>query len=488
MWVYESQGTGDKIMSKTASEMDQHQYKMAEILFDDAYYTYEFDVTTGMIGSEIVGRNGYNYTKAATVCSFNDMVQRVLYGNNSNVEFTIDSGMQELSCAALLKAYEEGKRRVEIKLHSKQPHAYHRLTYLLDRDEQTGHIMAYVLCQDITDTEKQWIRENSCAQRELEDTDSILSCAGVGIWHITLFDNEKPSMKASGKMRELLGIGDEELSGEEIYEKWYAGIKPSSLPSVEASVTGMIENGIFENTYVWVHPILGERYVRCGGTSQYIEGKGYILRGYHSDVSETINSDMKQKQLLADALEETKKQKQLLQQALDNYKQADYDRRRDFLTGLRNRQDMYELLQDDLSGKRDEINAMFMMDIDNFKMLNDNYGHVAGDECLKKIGEALIHYGKANDMYFYRYGGEEMLGISFGGKKTPDEVAQELVSLIYDLQLRRDDMETGVVTVSLGYTSDNSHYEKMIDKADNAMYRAKSNGKNRAVCFENMQK
>ena len=85
MWVYESQGTGDKIMSKTASEMDQHQYKMAEILFDDAYYTYEFDVTTGMIGSEIVGRNGYNYTKAATVCSFDDMVQRVLYGNNSNV-------------------------------------------------------------------------------------------------------------------------------------------------------------------------------------------------------------------------------------------------------------------------------------------------------------------------------------------------------------------------------------------------------------------
>ena len=195
---------------------------------------------------------------------------------------------------------------------------------------------------------------------------------------------------------------------------------------------------------------------------------------------------MKQKQQLADALEETRKQKQLLQQALDNYKQADYDRRRDFLTGLRNRQDMYELLQDNLSGKRDEISAMFMMDIDNFKMLNDNYGHVTGDECLKKIGAALIDYGKVNDMFFYRYGGEEMLGISFGGQKTPDEIAEELVSLIRDLNFRRDDLETGVVTVSLGYTSDNQHYEKMIDKADNAMYRAKSNGKNRAVCFEKM--
>ena len=134
-----------------------------------------------------------------------------------------------------------------------------------------------------------------------------------------------------------------------------------------------------------------------------------------------------------------------------------------------------------------ELNKVYQMDcLQGLKMLNDNYGHVAGDECLKKIGEALTGYGKANDMYFYRYGGEEMLGISFGGEKKPDEIAQELVTLIYDLQLRRDDMEAGVVTVSLGYTSDNSHYEKMIDKADMAMYRAKSNGKNRAVCFEKM--
>lgn len=473
-------------MSKTASELESYQAKMAEILCEDAYYTYEFDVTTGLIGNEIVGRNGYNYSKAVTACSFDEMVQRVLYGKNSNVEFTIDSSMHELSCAALLKAYGEGKRRVEIKLHSKQPHAYHRLTYFLDCDEQSGHIMAYVLCQDITDTEKQWIRENSSAQRELEDTESILSCAGVGTWHFYLFENERPRMTASAKMLELLGITDEELSGEELYDRWYAGIKPSSLPSVQESVDEMMRGEVSENTYIWTHPVLGERYARCGGTAQYVQGKGYVLRGYHSDVTEMMNRDMKRKQQIADALEETKKQKQLLQEALDNYKQADYDRRRDFLTGLRNRQDMYELLQDDLSGKRDRINAMFMMDIDNFKMLNDHYGHVRGDECLKKIGEALNAYAKANDMYFFRYGGEEMLGISFGDSKTPDEIAQELVALIYDLQFQRDDVETGVVTVSLGYTSDNSHYEKMIDKADNAMYRAKSNGKNSAVCFENM--
>ena len=476
-------------MSKTTSDSESYQSKLTEVLLADAYYTYELDVTTGMIMKDIIGRDGYNYTKSAkfaSPCRFDDMVQRALYGDRSYVEFTIDSSVQKLSCKALLEAYRAGKRRVEVKLHSRQPHAYHRLTFFLERDSRTDHVMAYVLCQDITDMEKQWIRENSSAQRELEDTDSILSCAGVGIWHITLFDNEKPSMKASFKMRELLGIGSEELSGEEIYEKWYAGIKPSSLPSVQVSVAEMMEKGISENTYVWVHPTLGDRYVRCGGTAQYIEGKGYILRGYHSDVSETINSDMKQKQQLADALEETRKQKQLLQQALDNYKQADYDRRRDFLTGLRNRQDMFELLQDVLSGKREKIRYMFMMDIDNFKMLNDHYGHTYGDECLKRIGDALRDYGRKNNLYFYRYGGEEILGICMDAHKEASVIANELVELIYKLNIKRDDLPTKAVTVSLGYTTDNSRYEKMIDKADEAMYQAKDRGKNRAVCYEDL--
>lgn len=49
-------------------------------------------------------------------------------------------------------------------------------------------------------------------------------------------------------------------------------------------------------------------------------------------------------------------------------------------------------------------------------------------------------------------------------------------------------MEIGAVTISLGYTSDNSRYEKMIDKADMAMYQAKAEGKKRAVCYDNMFK
>ena len=70
--------------------------------------------------------------------------------------------------------------------------------------------------------------------------------------------------------------------------------------------------------------------------------------------------------------------------------------------------------------------------------------------------------------------------------KEASVIANELVELIYKLTIKRDDLPTKAVTVSLGYTTDNSRYEKMIDKADEAMYQAKDRGKNRAVCYEDL--
>ena len=482
-------GGTKEAMGETIKNGKDYRKKLAELLLTDALYTYTFDVTTGVIEDDIVSSVGINYTDVyglTSPCSFDEIIRRSFSRKYLPVEYTLDSSVKELSCAELLMAYEAGKRRIEAKIYLADTRRYNRITYMIDHDEETDHVLCYVIGQDITGMENQWIRENDSAQKELADTDNVLNCAGIGIWHIFMFDNEKPCMKGNKMMYELLGVEPAEMSPEETYDFWYSRIKKSSLPSVEASVAEMIEKGISENTYVWNHPKRGDISVRCGGTAQYVEGKGYILRGYHSDVTDIINSDIKQKQLLADALEETKKQKTLLQEALDNYKQADYDRRRDFLTGLRNRQDLYDLLQDTLSVKRDSIKAMFMMDIDNFKMLNDNYGHTMGDECLVKIGQALRKYGEENDMYFFRYGGEEILGISFDNDKPEDLVADELVKLIYNLGIKRDDVKTGVVTISLGYTTDNSQHEKMIDKADTAMYHAKSKGKNQYMCYENM--
>ncbi len=175
-----------------------------------------------------------------------------------------------------------------------------------------------------------------------------------------------------------------------------------------------------------------------------------------------------------------------LRRALENYKQADSDRRTDFLTGLHSRQDMFEMLRSALAGEQRSIAAMFMMDVDNFKLLNDNFGHTYGDECLQRIGSALTEYGKEHDMVFYRYGGEEILGLCFSAEHPADAIAWDLVRLVREQKILRNDVPSGIVTISLGYTTNNQHSEKMIDMADAALYKAKETGKNKAVCYETM--
>ena len=311
--------------------------------------------------------------------------------------------------------------------------------------------------------------------------------AGIELWSIQTPNDNDPQMHVSEKLLSFLMIEElEDFTERDIYKYWFSHIKGSSVSSVLNFFEEMQTKGKSEITYVWCHPQRGEVFVRWGGYSEKNGNNGYIFRGYHLDVNDTVTSDIKQKQMLRDALEEAKKQRKMFEDALEKYKKADNDRRTDFLTGLRNRQDMFELLQDALNGVVKNITSMFLMDIDNFKMLNDTYGHGTGDECLKKIGAALLKYGKKNNMYFFRYGGEEMLGISFKNKKTPATIADDLVNLVRDLKIKRTDVPTGCVTISVGYTSDNRRYEKMIDKADTAMYSAKKLGKNRAVCFEDL--
>ncbi|MDO4459368.1 MAG: ATP-binding protein [Clostridia bacterium] len=132
-------------------------------------------------------------------------------------------------------------------------------------------------------------------QHELEETDNIVAGANMGIWTITMFDGEKPRMKANPKMRELLSLDDDVTSEEDIYEAWHSRIKPEALESVNASVQAMMSGEKNENTYLWVDPVLGEQYVRCGGVAEKAEGKGWVLRGYHYNVNNEVLEEQQRK-------------------------------------------------------------------------------------------------------------------------------------------------------------------------------------------------
>lgn len=160
-------------------------------------------------------------------------------------------------------------------------------------------------------------RELTAINESLRETDDIISHAGMGMWHIYLFGGEEPRMRANAMMRKLLAIGEEVTDEREIYKAWYSRIKPEALPSVQASVAEMMEGKSSENTYLWIHPTLGDQYVRCGGTGEEIPGKGWVLQGYHYNVTEQVLRDKAQQQAVQDALAVAEQSAQELKKALE---------------------------------------------------------------------------------------------------------------------------------------------------------------------------
>ena len=131
----------------------------------------------------------------------------------------------------------------------------------------------------------------------------IIASANMGTWHIELIEGENPRMYVDDTMKQLLGLDGQVCTPEEIYDKWFSNILPEAVQSVLDSVEKM-QNGFFdENTYLWVHPTKGSRYVRCGGTAQKVTG-GYVLRGYHYDVDDVVREDQAKVVMLKEALDE----------------------------------------------------------------------------------------------------------------------------------------------------------------------------------------
>lgn len=163
----------------------------------------------------------------------------------------------------------------------------------------------------------------------------------------------------------------------------------------------------------------------------------------------------------------------------------------DGLTGLANRRQFDVLLERNLkrSAESGEPLSLIMVDIDYFKRYNDTYGHVTGDECLKKVGVALKSVIHRSDDIVARYGGEEFAVILPNTSQADAlKVAQRAVQAVSDAGLvhKATAVEGGTVTVSAGCGTitargDASEAERLKEQADNALYQAKRNGRNRAV-------
>lgn len=194
----------------------------------------------------------------------------------------------------------------------------------------------------------------------------------------------------------------------------------------------------------------------------YLKDKKYLI-AFIKDMSEHVAY---QQELIS-------LNKQLLKEKMLLKKIAD----RDYLTGLYNRRKILELLEQSIEKSRNEEKNLCtaIIDVDHFKMINDNYGHLTGDKVLVELSK-LFKNILDEDMHCGRYGGEEFL-IVLPDKKLEDAIliCEELRSKVASARFDEDisfTISTGIVQAC------DCCAEQIIKRADDLLFIAKRSGKN----------
>ncbi len=181
----------------------------------------------------------------------------------------------------------------------------------------------------------------------------------------------------------------------------------------------------------------------------------------------------------------------------------------DTLTGLKNRRYLQKFIKTDIAlcdrefsdwhqGKsRKPIGSdllVFIVDIDDFKQVNDRFGHQIGDEVLIEFSKRLEHVFRQSD-YIVRWGGEEFVAVArFVDRKSAMVLAQRLVKAINDTKFEMHDNMALPITCSVGYVCYpliptnvvSCHLEKLLEMSDACLYLAKASGKNTWVGLESV--
>lgn len=290
---------------------------------------------------------------------------------------------------------------------------------------------------------------------EKSTLDALLSTIPIGViladhTHIRYCNNAFRRMFLVGQNEQLVGLRNEELL-------LRAGRMSADADSFLATIADILETRkLVEPNYVGLKD--GRILRMISNVVPAAENSGYLGRFW----------------LFEDATDE-RKQLHLAEQRAEH----------DALTSLYNRQRFDEDLTRLIAqAERDDSKiALLMFDLDDFKPINDLYGHASGDVVLQQIAQAISAQLRRNEV-LYRIGGDEFALLMVNA--SDEEVmllAQRIISTIHSLTFGfRDD--TTKVGCSLGiarYPYDATTLGTLLQHADRAMYTAKNNGKNRYV-------
>jgi diguanylate cyclase (GGDEF)-like protein/PAS domain S-box-containing protein len=212
----------------------------------------------------------------------------------------------------------------------------------------------------------------------------------------------------------------------------------------------------------------GWRWVEASARAYFDDVTGQV-RGYVAtirDIASVMRTEQEREQLSV-----TQQQLEVLA-------------RTDALTTMPNRRAFDHALDQHIRGYRAETSAaLLMLDIDYFKSYNDQYGHPAGDECLRRVSQAIRSSLMRSTDVAARWGGEEFCILMPGAPLAASErVAMKILSSVRDLGIPHVHNPEGIVTLSIGIAQRSNDAEdpsRWIQRADMALYTSKHQGKNR---------
>ncbi len=299
------------------------------------------------------------------------------------------------------------------------------------------------------------ITEHKQAERDVaalaERLDLATQAAHIGIWDWNVESNE---LNWDDRMFELYGVNQQSFGG--AYDAWAAGVHPEDRDYAEQSVQDALEGKKpFDIEFRVCWPDGTIRYTKSAG--QVIrdqEGHPLRMTGINYDITDRVQAQ----------------------------EQLQFIAHHDVLTGLPNRLLFMDRLGRALIRARryQESIAVFYMDLDRFKNINDTFGHNTGDKFLKSIAGFLSTEIRSSDT-IARLGGDEFAVIveNVSGAEDVILVAEKMLDTLAK-PIKIDEHEF-YVTTSIGislFPNDSDDAEDLLKNADTAMYRAKELGRN----------
>ena len=163
----------------------------------------------------------------------------------------------------------------------------------------------------------------------------------------------------------------------------------------------------------------------------------------------------------------------------NEFETASNKSKHDLLTGLYNKRSFEEEVQKTIdTQKPEEVSVLLIFDFDNFKTINDTYGHAIGDEVLKAFGSVLVRAFRTHDI-IGRIGGDEFMvympQMLAEHLKRPDDISKEILAELAAMEIgpaKHFSCSIGIGTDAKGY-----NFQTLYKLADKALYQSKENGK-----------